>query len=164
LTDESEKTGGHFYDPGMSISAKNLRKQASIQFVGAEMSGTFFMDDIRVGGAGDVLVKDVVFGKVDKSSFFSGKTGDLEAVIGMGYPALAEENTVSLTDEMKTQKVLENALFAFYLSTPMMNPGKEPELTFGYYDTEKYKGSLDWHPVVEQYMFLVKLDDVKING
>ena len=39
------------------------------------------MDDIRVGGAGDVLVKDVVFGKVDKSSFFSGKTGDLEAVI-----------------------------------------------------------------------------------
>jgi hypothetical protein len=37
-------------------------------------------------------------------------------------------------------------------------------LTFGYYDKEKFKGKIDWHPVEFKYMFGVRLDDIKING
>jgi hypothetical protein len=66
---------------------------------------------------------------VDQSTFFTGKPGDLEAVIGMGYPSLAEKDTISLPDEMMNQRVLHSSMFAFYLSST----GK-PELTFGYYD------------------------------
>jgi hypothetical protein len=37
-------------------------------------------------------------------------------------------------------------------------------MSIGYYDREKFEGDINWHPVVRQYMYLVKLDDVKING
>lgn len=164
LEDASEAAGGHFYDPGLSISAHNLDRKANIDFVGASMSGLFYTDDIRVGSKGQIVVSDVTFGAVTESSFFSGKAGDLEAVIGMGYPALAEDGTISLTDEMMHQKALDHTLFAFYLSTSMHGANRTPELTFGYYDKQKMKGDLDWHPVIKQYMFMVKLDDIKING
>ena len=82
----------------------------------------------------------------------------------MGYPALAEEGTISLVDEMHNQKAVSHALFAFYLGTPKAGADRQPELTFGYYDSWKYKGSLKWNKVVEEYMYLVRLDDIKING
>jgi hypothetical protein len=118
------------------------------------MAGSFYSDDIRVGHNSEIVVSDVTFGKVDESSFFSGKAGDLEAVIGMGYPELAEEGTVSLVDEMKDQHSMKHTMFAFYLVTPEIGYG-QPELTFGYYDKSKFKGDLDWHPVVKKYMYLV---------
>lgn len=38
------------------------------------------------------------------------------------------------------------------------------ELTFGYYDRTKFEGDIHWNNVLAQFMFGVKLDDVKING
>jgi len=43
-------------------------------------------------------------------------------------------------------------------------PHYKPELTLGYYDMAKIKGSIDWHPVMLKYMFGIKLDDIKVNG
>lgn len=37
-------------------------------------------------------------------------------------------------------------------------------MTFGYYDKDKFKGEIAWHPVLFKYMFGVKLDDIKVNG
>lgn len=42
--------------------------------------------------------------------------------------------------------------------------GSKSELTFGYYDKEKYTGDLHWIPVEFKYMFGVKLEDIKVNG
>jgi hypothetical protein len=38
------------------------------------------------------------------------------------------------------------------------------DLTFGYYDKSKFKGDLKWYPIEYQYMFGVKMDDIKVNG
>ena len=38
------------------------------------------------------------------------------------------------------------------------------DLTFGYYDRAKFTGEMHWVPVQFQYMFGVKLDDVKFAG
>lgn len=96
-----------------------------------------------------MTTKGVTIGKVEKSSFFTGKPGDLEAVIGMGYPALAEKETISLPDEMMNQNLLQSSMFAFSLK------GGKPELTFGYYDKAKFKGELSWNKVTMEYMYLV---------
>ena len=42
--------------------------------------------------------------------------------------------------------------------------GLHSDLTLGYYDKSKFKGSIDWHPILFKYMFGVKLDDIKIGG
>jgi hypothetical protein len=63
------------------------------------------------------------------------------------------------------QKLLKSNLFAFYLTTKNQEKfGMSSDLTFGYYDKEKFKGNIDWHPVQFKYMFGVQLDDVKVNG
>jgi hypothetical protein len=145
------RKGGNFYDPSVSITAQNQHRDASITFVGASLDGKFFKDDVHFGvkdGKPAMTTKSVTIGKVDRSSFFTGKPGDLEAVIGMGYPALAEKETISLPDEMMNQNLLQSSMFAFSLKS-------KPELTFGYYDKAKFKGELSWNKVTMEYMYLV---------
>lgn len=38
------------------------------------------------------------------------------------------------------------------------------DMTFGYYDKQKFKGEITWHNVDYKYMFGVKMDDVKVGG
>jgi len=40
----------------------------------------------------------------------------------------------------------------------------ESDITFGYYDTSKFTGKINWHPIVFEYMFGIKLDDIKIGN
>ena len=37
-------------------------------------------------------------------------------------------------------------------------------MTFGYLDKTKFDGDIHWNDILFQYMFGVKLDDVKVNG
>ena len=60
-------------------------------------------------------------------------------------------------DEMMSQSLLKNNLFAFWV-------GSNPELTLGYYDSTKFKGDIHWIPVELKFQFGLKLDDIKING
>ena len=56
-------------------------------------------------------------------------------------------------------------MFAFFLTTKEQErKGFKSDLTFGYYDKEKFRGNIDWHPVRYKYMFGVQLDDIKVNG
>ena len=56
-------------------------------------------------------------------------------------------------------------MFAFYLTSLKDDEnGFKSDLTFGYYDKEKFTGDIHWIPIEFKYMFGVKLEDVKING
>lgn len=37
-------------------------------------------------------------------------------------------------------------------------------MTFGYYDTSKFTGKINWHKAVYRKMFGIELDDIIING
>lgn len=69
-------------------------------------------------------------------------------------------------DNMIQQKLLQDNLFAFYLTSKMDEEmdGLDSELTFGYYDKSKYTGDMVWHPVLHKLMFGIELNDIKING
>lgn len=42
---------------------------------------------------------------------------NFEAIIGMAYPALAEQGVTPVFDEMMNQKLLKSNVFAFYFTT-----------------------------------------------
>lgn len=67
---------------------------------------------------------------------------------------------------MIQQKLLQDNLFAFYLTSKMDEEmdGLDSELTFGYYDKSKYTGDMVWHPILHKLMFGIQLDDIKVNG
>lgn len=56
-------------------------------------------------------------------------------------------------------------MFAFYLTSKQAEDmGMQSDLTFGYFDKEKFKGDIHWNNVDYKYMYGVKLDDIKFNG
>ena len=56
-------------------------------------------------------------------------------------------------------------MFAFYFTTQQQeSSGMKSDMTFGYYDKQKFQGEITWHNVDYKYMFGVKLDDVKVGG
>lgn len=83
----------------------------------------------------------------------------------MAYPALAEKNVKPVFDEMMDQKLLKNNIFSFYLTSKQAEgAGLQSDMTFGYYDKEKFKGEMNWNDVKYKYMYGVKLDDILFNG
>ena len=98
-----------------------------------------------------------------QSTIFTGS--NFESIVGLAYPALAEKGVTPVFDEMINQKLLKNNVFAFYLTNKQAEGlGIQSDLTFGYYDKAKFKGTLNWHPIKFKYMFGVQLDDIKVNG
>jgi cathepsin D len=157
------------YDDTASCSAKKLPQRAMIQFGSGALAGHFMTDDVRIGtcdgqSSGQIHIKNQKFGNVEKQkTIFTGH--NFEAIVGMAYPALAEKGVTPVFDEMIGQKLLQQNVFAFYLTSKQAeSSGMESDLTFGYYDKAKFKGDIHWNDIKFKYMFGVKLDDVKING
>ena len=84
----------------------------------------------------------------------------------MAYPTLASQGVTPVFDEMMKQNLLKSNLFAFYFTSveDEKKHGLSSDLTFGYYDHSKYNGDIHWNDILFQYMFGVRLDDIKING
>jgi hypothetical protein len=66
-----------------------------------------------------------------------------------------------IMDSMIQQKLLENNVFAFYMA---MNEQDSSELLFGKYDSSKFNGNIEWHPVINLLFWSLNLEDVKYNG
>ena len=66
---------------------------------------------------------------------------------------------------MIDQHLLEANIFAFYLTSKQAEAaGNKSDLTFGYYDKEKYEGEINWNPIEYQYMFGVHFENILFNG
>ena len=50
------------------------------------------------------------------------------------------------------------------MNDPYTQKDLEPELTFGFYDESKFRGELQWHPVVKRKFWGLQLDDIKVDG
>lgn len=79
---------------------------------------------------------------------------------------MAERGVTPVFDEMIQQHLLKSNVFSFYLTglEDEKKYGVKSDLTFGYIDRTKYQGDIHWNDILFQYMFGVRLDDVKVNG
>ncbi len=104
------------------------------------------------------MIPDLQFGLVTSQDVFS---GSFDAIIGLAYPTMAERGFTPIFDTMINEGLVEQNMFAFYMS---MNPlVDDSELIFGSYDTERFEGDLIWHPVVDKLFWSLQLDDVRIG-
>ena len=120
-------------------------------------------DHCTVGDPDDptnaLVIQEFSFGYVTEGSVFM---GGFDAIIGLAYPAMAEAHNEPFFDAMMREQVLDRNLFAFYMS---MNPDvDESELTFGYYDEDRFDGVMKWHPVIDKLFWSLNLEDVLIDG
>lgn len=89
-------------------------------------------------------------------------TGSFDAIIGLAYPSMAEPGLTPFFDTMMHQGLIDNNMFAFYMS---MNPlVDDSELVFGGYDSTRFEGDLIWHPVIDKLFWSLNLTDVRIGN
>ena len=89
-------------------------------------------------------------------------SGSFDAIIGLAYPSMAEPGLLPFFDSMIQQNLVDNNIFAFYMS---MNPQvDDSELTFGYYDEDRFMAPLVWHPVIDRLFWSLRLNDIKIGN
>ena len=87
--------------------------------------------------------------------------GKFDALIGMAYPTFAEPGVQPLFDGLIESKKLNKNVFSWYLS---QNPDEQSEILFGGWDSTKFTGTIEWHPVMHKLFWSIKLDDIKIGG
>jgi len=164
LNSKVKEINGLAYHSEQSSTSQATAQGADISFGSGSLSGHFYVDDLTIGvGEHAIKIKNQKFGNVEEQAGIF--NGGFEAIIGMAYPELAEQGVTPVFDNMMSQQLLKNNMFAFYLTTKQAeNMGIQSDLTFGYYDKTKFQGELVWHPVIFKYMFGLKLDDIKING
>jgi hypothetical protein len=89
-------------------------------------------------------------------------TGSFDGIIGLAYPSMSEPGLTPFFDTIMRDNLVFDNIFAFYMS---MNPDEDDsELTIGSYNEERFVGELNWHPVVDQLFWSLRLEDVKIAG
>jgi len=130
-----------FFNPDSSSSYEDTGEAAKIFFGSGSLEGSFGRDDFYiVNSKGDKIVVDSqTFGLVRKQTTFD---ETFDAIIGLAYPAMAENAGFPLMDEMIKQKKLLKNVFSFYLTH---NEKEESELLFGAVDHSKYEGHLHCH-------------------
>uniref|UniRef100_A0A3B4UNF2 Nothepsin n=1 Tax=Seriola dumerili TaxID=41447 RepID=A0A3B4UNF2_SERDU len=84
-----------------------------------------------------------------------------DGVLGMGYPSLAEILGNPVFDNMLAQKIVDEPVFSFYLSSSG-NP--EGELLLGGTDESLYIGPITWIPVTAKGYWQINMDSVAVQG
>lgn len=90
----------------------------------------------------------------------------VQAVIGLGYPAVTMQNVSGILYTMFGEGLVEQPVFGFYFKRPkniFNTTGAYGELTLGGSDPNHYAGNLSYVPVDSEGLWQFKIDGVKIG-
>jgi len=131
-----------------------------IQYASGPVSGFLTEDSVTVG---DVTTKSNVFAEITDVSGLgvAYALGKFDGILGMAYQSISVDHIPTIFQNMLAQKVIDEPVFAFYLSD---DPSQAGELDFGGTDPAHYTGSLTYVPVTSQTYWTIAMDDFQVNG
>ncbi|GCB81673.1 hypothetical protein scyTo_0022823, partial [Scyliorhinus torazame] len=80
----------------------------------------------------------------------------MDGILGLAYPDLAASGITPFFDNMMSQNLVEQDLFAFYLTRESGESGSE--VVFGGIDPYHYTGEINWVPVSRQDYWQISVD------
>jgi len=131
-----------------------------IRYASGPVSGFLSWDSVTVG---DVTTKSNLFAEITDVSGLGAAyaLGKFDGILGMAYQSISVDKIPTIFQNMLAQKVIDEPVFAFYLSN---DPTEVGELDFGGTDPNHYSGSVFWVPVIQQNYWTIGMDDFQING
>jgi len=148
------------YDSSQSSTYVANGSSFKIQYASGPVSGFLSNDSVTVGS---VTTRRNMFAEITDVSGLglAYGLGKFDGILGMAYQSIAVDNIPTIFQNMLEQKVIDEPVFAFYLSNDPSVPG---ELDFGGTDPAHYSGDLIFFPVTQQKYWMIAMDDFKING
>lgn len=147
------------YDSSKSSTYIPNGTEWKIEYGSGPVSGYLSADTVTVG---DVSVRTTTFAEVEDVSGLGQayKLGKFDGILGMAFQSISVDNIPTVFQNMIEQKLVDEPVFAFYLSD---DPSVAGELDFGGIDSNHFNGSITYVPVSSQTYWEVKLDGIYLG-
>jgi hypothetical protein len=112
---------------------------------------------------GDLIVNKQGFAEVTNAAGLGAayKMGKFDGILGMAFPQLSVNKIPTAFQNLYSQQLVSENLFAFYLGNSMMDRG---ELTLGGMNPKHYTGDITWVPLLAATYWEIKMSDVLVGG
>jgi len=147
------------YDETVSKDFKRDGRQFKVQYGSGPVEGIFNQDTVTVG---DIDVKGQTFAEISTVTFgplnLAFALGKFDGILGLGFKSISQYQIPTPFEQMISQKLVNEPVFAFYLPDAS---GETGELTFGGIDKSHYTGELVNVPLTEETYWEVSLTGLK---
>lgn len=145
------------YDHESSSTYKKNASSFDIQYGSGSVSGYISKDVVQMG---DLKVKDQLFAEVTQEPGLVFAFGRFDGILGLGYDSIAVNRIPPPFYSMIDQGLLDEPLFAFYLS----DDESSSEAIFGGVDKNHYTGKITKLPIRRKAYWEVQLDSITFGG
>jgi cathepsin D len=132
----------------------------SIRYGSGACSGYLSQDTVVIGG---ISVKDQVFAEATKVPGIAFIAAKFDGLLGMGFKEISVDGVIPPFYNMVAQKLVDEPVFAFYLSRNASS-SDGGELLLGGSDKAHYTGDITYTPVTIPGYWQFAMDGMKING
>ncbi|XP_075525324.1 lysosomal aspartic protease-like [Dermacentor variabilis] len=141
------------YNSAQSSTYKKDGRKFRIEYGSGIVEGIYSTDVLSVGNG---MVQAQTFAEATKAQGAIFKAAKFDGLLGLGYPALAEDNVVPVFDNMIKQNLLPLPVFSVYLNrNPKGSPGGE--IYFGGIDSKRYTGDITYTSVTKKSYWQFKM-------
>jgi cathepsin D len=147
------------YESKRSKYYRDHRQPITIAYGNGIIEGVISSDDFFIE---NLEIHDQTFTEIVKPSkgFFTNSYFD--GVIGLGLSKLAIKGTITVLDNIIEQKLLKSNMVSFYFDRTS-GEGKS-FMGFGKLDSLFYEGPIDFHPIVSEKYWQLKLDKILLGN
>jgi saccharopepsin len=145
------------YESSSSSTYKKNGSSFEIQYGSGSMKGFVSQDTLQIG---DLTIKNQDFAEATEEPGLAFAFGKFDGILGMGYDTISVNKIVPPFYQLIDQKLIDDAVFAFYLS----KDGEGSEVVFGGSDKDHYTGKITNIPIRRKAYWEVDLDAITVDG
>lgn len=144
------------YDSSSSSTFKKNGSEFEIRYGSGSLSGHVSQDNVQIG---DLKIKKQDFAEATSEPGLAFAFGRFDGIMGLGFDTISVNKIVPPFYSMIAQNLLDERVFAFYLSDTNKE-GDESEVIFGGINKNHYTGTLTKIPLRRKAYWEVDLDSV----
>ncbi|XP_057583517.1 pregnancy-associated glycoprotein 2-like [Hippopotamus amphibius kiboko] len=146
----------NLFNPLLSTTFRLSSQAFNLKYGAWSIEGILAYDTVRIMNLVDLGQK---FGlSVNQSGL---DHAIFDGALGLGFPSLASKWITPVFDNLKTQGIISQPVFAFYLSIRKENGSV---VMFGGVDHSYHKGQLKWIPVSRNHYWQINMNRITMNG
>ena len=146
------------FDSKSSTSYKQLHLGVEVTFGTGNIAGEINEDIFNVG---NIEIPKQCFGEILNENGDVFNSGNFAGILGLAYPSMSAYESTPVFDSIIKKKLLDKNIMTFYYS---YNENEDGQITFGYIDTSKYIGNINYYPVIDKYYWTIEMTDIRLNN
>ncbi|KAL7878565.1 hypothetical protein AOLI_G00095390 [Acnodon oligacanthus] len=146
------------FNPQESSTYQATSQTFYLPYGAGSLDGEFGYDTVTLSG---ISITNQEIGLSTNEPGENFVVAQFDGILGLAYPSIAAGNQTPLFDTMMQQGLLEQNLFAVYLSA---NEQSGSEVAFGGVDQNMYEGEIYWTPVTAETYWQIGIQEFLIGG